>query len=306
MIDLHTHTIYSDGSSSVKELLEEAERKKISLLAITDHNTIAAYKEVDSLQYLFSGRILPGVEITTTYNGEVIEVLGYGFDIGKMRDFLDKYVLTFEEKQLKEFELIKRRYKEIGVRFDEENIIFDPKTESSRVAFVNEIKRYPENYKFFLNSESINTNSGFTRNEVYNPKSSLYVDQSSLFPSLNKTIEIIHRSGGLAFLAHVYAYSPTIAKDLVPILDTYDLDGVECFYTIFTDEQSKYLINLCRERGLYMSGGSDFHGSRKVNHNLGVGRGNLFIEENLIQEWINIIDKSDGLDDEPKVFVKSE
>lgn len=92
----------------------------------------------------------------------------------------------------------------------------------------------------------------------------------------------------------------------MPILDTYDFDGVECFYTIFTGEQSEYLINLCRERGLYMSGGSDFHGSRKVNHNLGVGRGNLYIEESLIQEWTDIIDKSDGLDDKPKFFVKNE
>lgn len=71
MIDIHTHTTYSDGSFSVKELLEEAERTGLSLLSITDHNTIQAYQELDNAntRNLFSGFIIPGVEITTTYKG---------------------------------------------------------------------------------------------------------------------------------------------------------------------------------------------------------------------------------------------
>ena len=206
-----------------------------------------------------------------------------------MKKLLSENVLNFEEKQLKEFELIKNQYKKIGVKFKEENIIFDPKVESSRVAFVKEIKKYPDNFKFFLYESSITTDSGFTRNEVYNPKSPLYVDESSLFPSLEKTIDMIHSAGGLAFLAHVYAYSKNISEELINILDNYNLDGLECFYTTFTDEQSKYLVDLCKKRSLYMSGGSDFHGTRKVNHNLGTGRGNLNINDEIITSWCNFL-----------------
>ena len=56
MIDIHTHTTYSDGSFSVRELLEEAERTGLSLLSITDHNTIQAYQELDNsdIRNLFS------------------------------------------------------------------------------------------------------------------------------------------------------------------------------------------------------------------------------------------------------------
>lgn len=289
MIDIHTHTTYSDGSFSVRELLEEAERTGLSLLSITDHNTIQAYQELDNsdIRNLFSGIIIPGVEITTTYNGETIEVLGYGFNLGVMQQFLSENVLNFEQKQLKEYELIKNQYKKIGVKFDENNIQFNPKKESCRVAFVNEIKKYPENNKFFLYKESINTASGFTRNEVYNPKSPLYVDQSSLFPSLEKSIEMIHQSGGVAFLAHTFAYSPNIANELLNIINNYELDGLECFYTTFTDEQSDYLVQLCEERKMFMSGGSDFHGTRKINHNLGTGSGNLNIDEKNVKDWIN-------------------
>lgn len=288
MIDIHSHTTYSDGSSSVEELLSEAEKLNLGLLSITDHNTVQAYYELQNpnIRDKFKGKIIPGVEITTTYKGEIIEVLGYGFDLELMQQFLENNVLTFEEKQLKEYELIKNRYKDIGVIFDEANIQFNPKIESCRPAFAIEIKKYPENYKFFLNQESINTASGFTRNEVYNPKSPLYVDESSLFPSLETAIQMIHNSGGLAFLAHTFAYSPNIAKELLNIINNYELDGLECFYTTFTKEQSDYLVDVCKNWRMYMSGGSDFHGTRKTNHNLGTGHGNLHIDEALVDNWV--------------------
>ncbi len=290
MIDIHSHTTYSDGSFSVEELLEKAQKIGLSLLSITDHNTIQAYFELQNsnIRKKFDGEIISGIEITTTYNGETIEVLGYGFDLETMQQFLNDNVLTFEEKQLKEYELIKKQYKKIGVIFNENNIKFNPKVESCRPAFAIEIKKYPQNYKFLLNKESINTGSEFTRNEVYNPKSPMYVDESSLFPSLEKTIEMIHKSGGIAFLAHTFAYSPNILNELLNIINNYELDGLECFYTTFTKKQSDYLVKLCAENGMYMSGGSDFHGTRKKNHNLGTGNDNLYIDENLIKDWINI------------------
>lgn len=288
MIDIHSHTTYSDGSSSVEELLNEAEKLNLSLLSITDHNTIQAHFELQNsnIRDKFKGKIISGIEITTTYKGETIEVLGYGFDLDTMQQFLNDNVLTFEEKQLKEYELIKNRYKDIGVIFDENNIQFNPRIESCRPALAIEIKKHPENYKFFLNQESINTASGFTRNEVYNPKSPLYVDESSLFPSLETAIQMIHNSGGLAFLAHTFAYSPNIANELLNIINDYELDGLECFYTTFTKEQSDYLVDVCKNRGMYMSGGSDFHGTRKINHNLGTGHGNLHIDESIVDNWV--------------------
>lgn len=289
MVDIHSHTTYFDGSSSVDELLSEAQKLNLSLLSITDHNTIQAHFELQNsnIRDRFKGEIISGIEITTTYKGETIEVLGYGFDLETMQKFLDANVLSFGQKQIKEYDLIKNRYNAIGAIFDENNIKFDPKVESCRPAFAIEIKKHPENYKFFLNQESINTASGFTRNEVYNPKSPLYVDESSLFPSLETAIQMIHNSGGLAFLAHTFAYSPNIANELLNIINNYELDGLECFYTTFTKEQSDYLVSVCNDRKLYMSGGSDFHGTRKINHNLGTGQGNLHIDESVVDNWVS-------------------
>lgn len=288
MIDIHTHTTYSDGTLTPVELLEAAHQKKLTIISITDHNTIGAYEELKNpnIREKFEGMIIPGIEITTTYHGETIEVLGYNFNLDMMSELLKESVLTFEEKQIQEYNLIKKQYQKIGVIFDEENIEFNPKKESCRVSFWKEIKSHPENNCLFLEEKSKEETSSFTRNEIYNPKSPLYVDESSLFPSLEKAIAMIHESGGLAFLAHTFAYSPNIANSLLDILDNYKLDGLECFYTTFTEEQSNYLVSLCKEKELYMSGGSDFHGTRKINHNLGTGRGNLQIEEKIIEPWV--------------------
>lgn len=288
MIDIHTHTKYSDGTSTVQELLQEAQTKGLTLLSITDHNTIEAYRELSNptIRNIFKGSILPGIEITTTYNGEIIEVLGYGFDFNKMYTSLKEKVLTFEKKQIREFDLIKNQYKKIGIKFDNNEIKFNPKIESSRGAFVQEIKKYPENYRYFLYRESLETNSGFTRNELFNPKSPLYVDETSLFPTLEETIEMIHDAEGIAFLAHPFAYSKNIPDALTDLIKNYNFDGLECYYTTFTKEQTDYLLNLCEERNMYISGGSDFHGTRKINHFLGTGNNNLNINEDIVKPWI--------------------
>jgi predicted metal-dependent phosphoesterase TrpH len=283
MIDLHLHTTESDGTYSPREVVEEAERKDLSIISITDHNSVAAYDQLAETKIT----IIKGCEITTTYNGEVVEVLGYNIDIDIMRRLLNENVLTFEQKQLKEFELIRKRFEEIGVKFDINNIVFDSKKESCRAAFQNEIRRYEENFRFFLEEESKTNRSSFTRNEIYNPKSPLYVDESSLYPSLERAISMVHESGGLAFLAHLYAYSPTIAEELENLMKNYKFDGIECFYTTFNDEQTTYLLDYCNNHNLYKSGGSDFHGANKVNHNIGVGTGNMSIDESLIADWYN-------------------
>lgn len=291
IIDLHTHTVHSDGHSTVEEVLQEAEDKKVSVLSITDHNSVDAYEELKKIIGTSKVDVLSGTEITTTYNNEVIEVLGYGFDVDIMKKLLDENVLNFEQEQIKEFELIKNRYLEIGIKMDINEIVFDPKKESSRIAFCNEIKKHEENNKYFLNEETLNAKTGFTRNEVFNPESLLYVNHTSLYPSLEKTINIIHSSGGLAFLAHTFAYSKNIYNSLGDIISNYKLDGLECYYTTFTKEQTNCLLDVCDKYKLFKSGGSDFHGTNKVNHNLGTGDGTMSIRIDLISDWYNVKEK---------------
>lgn len=289
MIDLHTHTVYSDGTDRVVDILKAAQTLSLTHLSITDHNTVNAYYDeaFASFNQYYEGKVIKGVEITTTYKGEIIEILGYGFDLDKMKKALSEHVNTFEQKQLKEFDLIRKAYKKANFLLDIDALTFNPKKESSRKYFWKQIIKHPDNVARLSHPSSIESSSKFTRQEVYNPQSDYYVDQSSLYPSLKKTIEIIHESGGIAFLAHlhIYAHAKEMRASLFEIVKKYKLDGIECYYSTFTIEQMKDLETFCFEHNLLISGGSDYHGSKRPDIALCTGKNNLNITKDILSNW---------------------
>ncbi|MBY6276344.1 PHP domain-containing protein [Symbiobacterium thermophilum] len=285
MIDLHTHTCFSDGADSPAVLLQKAQEIGLSVISITDHNTVAAYRTQAVREY--RGRLIPGVEITCMYQGEVIEVLGYGFALEKMEAELSRHVLSFEEKQKREFALICAALQKAGAIFDPAKVVFDPKKESSRKAVLRQLRAEPSNRRLFSSDEAWESSRAFARQEIYNPASRLYVDQSSLYPDLQTAVQMIHRSGGLAFLAHlyIYAHAQEFRARLWEIVQRFGLDGVECAHSAFTPEQIADLERFCEEHQLLKCGGTDYHGSRKPDYALGTGQGQLRIPEEYLQGW---------------------
>lgn len=79
MIDLHLHTIYSDGSDEPEEILRKADRIGLRYISITDHDSLGAYENLDSrtLSRLYAGVLIPGCEFSVAHNKMPIEVLGY-------------------------------------------------------------------------------------------------------------------------------------------------------------------------------------------------------------------------------------
>lgn len=302
-IDIHTHSTHSDGTFEVSEILEQAEKLKLSILSITDHNSVGAYDDIQDKQIRekFKGIILPGCEVTTTYNGEIIEVLGYGFDYEKFREELAKNTLSDRDRRLRRYKVscitvdtLEKRGMKFRENFGEEiyknpKQFYDTRNEAVMDAILREIKNFPENEKFFEGKENMEkvTTKEFVRQMIYNPKSKLFIDQTNLYPTLEKVIQIIHDSGGIAFLAHLHVYSKTIEENLTSIVDKYELDGLECYYTTFSKEQIENLKKFCKEKGLYMSVGSDFHGTRKQKHELGIGSGDLYVPKEIVEEWID-------------------
>ena len=84
MIDLHIHSIYSDGSKTVEEILNMCEEKKLEYISITDHNTAKQYEdEVLKNNNIFSGKIIKGAELNAVFQDKNIEVLGYNINHDK-------------------------------------------------------------------------------------------------------------------------------------------------------------------------------------------------------------------------------
>ena len=100
MLDLHMHTRYSDGSDEVSMVLEKAEKLKLKCIAITDHNTCLEYNELkdEKIRSLFSGKIIPGVELNTKVLGIPIEILGYNVDTDLLQKYIDETYMSNEER----------------------------------------------------------------------------------------------------------------------------------------------------------------------------------------------------------------
>ena len=92
-------------------------------------------------------------------------------------------------------------------------------------------------------------------------------------------------AGGLVFIPHIFEYKENSKKILNYILNNYKVDGLECFYTTFSSEQHNELLEICKKYRLFISGGSDFHGTRKPDIKLGIGRGDLCISKEILS-WM--------------------
>ena len=290
MIDLHMHTIFSDGTDSVEEILKKAKKANLEIISITDHNTCKAYEEMKSFNVsdFYNGNIIVGCEFTTSYDNRLIEVLGYGFDYKKVNEYLD----VFYDK-----DLVSKRtnilYNRLIDKIDKLGLVFNLSNlrekkfnnEFFERRIYDELIKYPENKKL-LQEDVWNSFSDFFRKGLTNSKSKLFINHVEFKPSLNEIINLIHKAGGIVFLAHPYQYKFNDTEEFLDkIYNENSFDGIECFYTTFTKEQINYLIEFAYKRDLLISGGSDYHGLNKQQHDLGIGRGDLDISKNIVSNW---------------------
>lgn len=287
MIDLHMHTTYSDGTDTVKELLEKAESLGLEVISITDHNTCKAYFEMEkfNVKVKYKGDIIVGCEFTTNFDNRLIEVLGYGFDYKNVNKYLGDFYN--EESVSKKTNILYNRLldkiKELDLEFHLERVRDKKfKNEFFERGIYEELVKYESN-KEKLKEDVWASFSNFYRKGLTNPKSKLFINHAEFKPSIKEIVKFIHENGGIAFLAHPYQYKFEDTEEFLDkIYNEVALDGVECYYTTFSEEQTNYLLNFVKKRNLLISGGSDYHGTRKQNHNLGVGRGNLKISKDII------------------------
>ncbi len=291
MIDLHIHTNNSDGSDSVIEVLKKAEKQKLSYISITDHESVNGYGELRDINIkdYYSGKIIPGVELKNYYKDRVIDILAYNIDIDKFNDYLNK---NYKQKthrilETKNLTCLYKQSKGYGLVLDPiESLEWDPDSDWGSMVFYNELKKHPEN-EAKVPKDLWENFANFKKDYVYNRNNIFFLDKKDDYPSPAKTVEQVHLAGGVAFLAHVYEYK--WIKDKIEyisqLLKDSNLDGIECYYSSFTEEQTKGLLDYCKKNNLYISGGTDYHGTRRPSVEVGIGKGNLKIPENIIKNW---------------------
>ena len=293
-IDLHMHSLYSDGVYYVSILLKMAEEKGLSIISITDHDNCKAHIELmdENVRNNFSGDIKTGMEITTSFHNQKIELLAYDFDnVEKVNEFFvnkrdsvdwKKVAIESAEHTLKIFDKLNIKYPD---KYKKDLTI--PKFESKLYDDILLINDKEEIMKKMGDSYSLNGKE-FFRKCVCTPNNIFSFNFSKYGPSLDEVITIIHENGGILFLAHPYVYKMKNTEEFLDNLyDEYkDIDGIECYYYDFTKEQIDYIKDFSEKRNLMISGGSDFHGNPGRKNQMGICiNHDGFIPKELLDTW---------------------
>ena len=274
MIDLHMHSKYSDGSDDWVELLQKAEAAGLTHISITDHKNCDIYSNIvwaDVPKY-YSGKIILGIEPECFFHGRVMELLGYGFDLEKMNELLNGLYLPDEQVFTRQMKMFHANLVRGGVKFSpdvlqtwDRSVHYYPSCH-----LLADLKKYPQNKNIISDQESWDNSIQFFRNWSSDMKSPFYVDESEFYPSLETMLNIIKQAGGKVFLPHVFIYGEASLPMLNEIVEKYDIDGIECYYPSYTEEQTKFLLDFCKRHDLLISAGSDYHGCNRCNQ-IGTG-----------------------------------
>ena len=271
MVDLHTHTHFSDGTYSPAELIDEAERVGLSAIALCDHNTVRGLDEFLAAAQGRNIEAVPGIEFSTDYltsEGRVLELHMLALFVRpKHHEAINALVAQMAENKQKSNRALIKELQRHGydITYDEVCAEANGNVNRAHVAAVMTRKGYTptiqEAFAMLLNPE----------NGLYQPPARLPVFE---------TIKFIRSIGAVPVLAHPFLQFKENEAGLRAFLDKAipcGLIGMETLYSTYEEKTTSLSRAIAHEYGLCESGGSDFHGERKPDIALGTGKGNLAI-----------------------------
>ena len=262
--DLHTHSVYSDGTFTPAELIDGAIDAGLSAIAMTDHNTVSGLNEFIAAGEGKPIELVPGVEFTTADNGIELHILGLFINPEThytINSYIDKAATLKEESN---YRLVKR-LQEHGYDITYVEILENSKGHVNRANIAAELVK-----KGYI--ESID----WAFKNILHKDYGLYEPPERL--SSIETIRFIREIGAVAVWAHPYFHMTfDQAEEFLPRAVAAGLQGMETIYSTYDDATTEKAKEVCRRFGICESGGSDFHGANKPKISLGKGFGNLRI-----------------------------
>lgn len=266
--DLHTHTTYSDGSNSPREIIKAAAENDVDILAISDHDTLDAYRESDLFSFATNHnvRLIPSVEITAISKGDIkCHVLG--IDVSLENVGLQNSLAILQNSRKRYAESMVELIRHQNWQMDESSIFNQSLITKATVA--DSVISEPANYNRLANIfGTIRPSRGTFIEHFMNKGCELFIPRQSI--STEEAVSIIHSAGGIAVLAHPVAmtYEQGLQDDdIISLAKRASIDALEAYYCYYhksdhdreIDAVNKW-IALAQENGLAVSGGSDFHG----------------------------------------------
>jgi predicted metal-dependent phosphoesterase TrpH len=241
--DLHAHTTASDGTYTPRQLVELAKRNGLSAVAVTDHDTTDGLAEATAAGQELGVEVVPGIELSTVYEGKEVHVLGYYFDpeYEGLRDLIAK----MREDRLTRLDRMIGNLQKAGLEITREEVLAEAKGTVGRPHFARVlikkgyVRDIPEAFDRYLGVGKIG-----------------YVPRLKVSPE--EAVQLILAAGGCPVVAHPGLFDKDDLFDrLVPL----GLVGLEAYHPDHAEEKRAHYSALAKQHGLLATGGSDFHGS---------------------------------------------
>lgn len=272
--DLHSHSVFSDGTATPEELVELAEKRGLSALALTDHNTTGGLKRFMDAGKASKVITVPGCEFTTEWENKEIHIVGLFFKESYWKEVEDFLELTQLAKLNSNTRMIERLAQAgYGITFGE--VVAIAGSESfNRVHVARALM-----------------NKGYVK-DVSEAFDTLLKEGKGFYEPAKRitsiaAIRFIKTFQATAIMAHpLLNLNEEELSRFLPEAKQAGLDAIETHYTEFDEEMTQTAIALAKEFGLKESGGSDYHGKAKPGIELGSGRGDLEVPYSFYEEML--------------------
>ncbi len=274
MIDLHTHSTFSDGSYSPEALVRAAARAGLAAVALTDHDTMDGLARCQAAAAGGPVRAVPGVEISADCQpaDATMHVLGYFVDPSDAA--LAGHIVRLRDGRRRRNEEIVKRLNGMGLAL----------TLAEVMALAGEGNAGRLHFALALVARGYvrTTQEAFDR--FLAKGKAAYADRLRFAPA--DGVAMIRRAGGIAVLAHPFTLKMgrEALAGCVEELVGAGLQGIEVYYPQHAPAQVKQYLGLVRRFGLVATGGTDFHGAPMPDIQLGRGRGDLEVPDTVLAE----------------------
>jgi predicted metal-dependent phosphoesterase TrpH len=246
LIDLHTHTTASDGRSSPQELVARASSAGVTVLSVTDHDTVAAAAGVSAACAAAGLEFVPGIEITAVWREADIHILGYFINV-RSQPLLD-FLAAQRQRRLDRVRQIVARLDQLGMHLDPDALLTPAVEDPSKSAGRPWVARAMVAAGYVLSAD-VAFQRWLARGKP------AFVPRLAAAPE--EVVRRIHEAGGLASLAH-----PGLIRhdEWIPHFISAGVDALEVYHTEHDPIATRRYGDLAAQHDLLASGGSDYHG----------------------------------------------
>lgn len=247
-IDLHIHSVFSDGTFTPTEIVLLAKKRGLQAISITDHDTMAGTREAILAADEHDIEAIPGIELSVKHNDLNLHILGYLFDYEDK--ILRKKVSTLQSAREKRNDEIISKLNTIGIDICLQEV--------KKISKVGQTGR-PHIAQVLCQKGAVKSINDAFAKYLAKGKAAYY---PRFVYTAEEAIALIKKSGGLAVLAHPYQMDPKLfdSSSFIHELVEIGLDGLEVYYPTHSAKMRRRLKEIVSKNDMVMTGGSDYHG----------------------------------------------